>query len=166
MPLDLPLDIFQTATANPPITPADNGCVQNRDLIHLHYPEISLSPITITTRVTLVNKLKDFLDLQVWGSEILARTFSHRSCHAIIFDVKDTVQTQWDYKTSSPKDQFCLWWKCSQGPHERCLRKTLESNITICRSCLNFSSMKIYLKVTSIMKEIGKPSFKGFFSNF
>lgn len=28
-----------------PTTPADNGCVQNRDLIHLHYPEIPLSPI-------------------------------------------------------------------------------------------------------------------------
>ncbi|XP_073746616.1 interphotoreceptor matrix proteoglycan 1-like [Callorhinus ursinus] len=59
MPLDLPLDIFQTATANLPITPADNGCVQNRDLILLHYPEISLSPITTTTRGILVNKLKD-----------------------------------------------------------------------------------------------------------
>lgn len=35
----------------------------------------SLSLIIVTTRVTLSDKLNDSLNLQVWGSEILARLF-------------------------------------------------------------------------------------------
>lgn len=45
------------------VTIAGNGYVQNRDLTHLYYPEISLSPIT--TRVTLLDILNGSLDLQV-----------------------------------------------------------------------------------------------------
>ena len=52
-----------------------NDYVQNRDLIHLHYPKIYPSLIIVTTRVTLSDKLNDSLSLQVGGSEILEKLF-------------------------------------------------------------------------------------------
>lgn len=58
------------STANQPtsswlVTIEGNSYVQNRDLIQLHYPEIYFSLITVTTRVTLLDKLNDSLDLQI-----------------------------------------------------------------------------------------------------
>lgn len=68
-------------------------------------------------------------------------------------------------KHQAPKTSFAYDENAPQD-HMKDVYGKPWSQTTIFRSCLNFPSMKIHLKITSIMKEISKPSFKGFFSNF